>query len=57
MRFEAKNNYFKYMAHIVGNYKNIARTLSLCHQQLSYPLQNDNDLFLGDSVSLGRGML
>ncbi len=56
MWFEAKNNYFKQMACVIGNYMNIARTLFLRHQRLSrYLLQIDNNLFLGDSVSLGRG--
>lgn len=45
MRFEAKNHYFKEMAHIVGNYKNIAKTLSFQHQHLScYYMQKNYNL-------------
>ena len=44
MRFEAKNSYFKEMAHVIGNYKNIAKTLALRHQRLScYYLQGEQN--------------
>ena len=45
MCFEAKNHYFKEMAHIVGNYKNIAKMLSFWHQRLScYYMQKNYNL-------------
>ena len=34
MRFEAKHNYFKDLAHRIKNFKNIAMSLSYRHQQL-----------------------
>ncbi|XP_019860559.1 PREDICTED: uncharacterized protein LOC109588897 [Amphimedon queenslandica] len=59
MRFEAKNNYFKEMAHVIGNYKNIAKTLSLRHQRLScYYLQGSQiDLEFGKGRSFSVGCL
>ena len=35
MRNEAKNHYFKLMAHTVRNYKNVAKALANRHQQLT----------------------
>ena len=33
MQYEAKHNYFKHLACVLGNFKNIARTLAEHHQQ------------------------
>ena len=33
MQYEAKHNYFKHLARVFGNFKNIARTLAEHHHQ------------------------
>ena len=33
MRYEAKHSYFKHLARVLGNFKNIAKTLAEHHQQ------------------------
>ena len=32
MRFEAKHSYFKHIARVIGNFKNIPKTMALWHQ-------------------------
>ena len=32
MRFEAKHSYFKHIARVIGNFKNIPKTMALRHQ-------------------------
>ena len=45
MRFEAKHSYFKHLARVVGNFKNIAKTLAHRHQHyMCYQLMNDTYL-------------
>lgn len=44
MRYEAKHSYFKHLARVLGNFKNIAKTLASHHQlymcyQMSEPSQ------------------
>ena len=54
MRSEAKH-YFKYLAIVLGNFKNIAKTLTYCHQHhMCYVLANPS-AFLVDTVDSGPG--
>ena len=55
MRYEAKNNYFKQIAHVVGNFKNIAKTVAIRHQRLSCYYLLDDNLFLGNDITTGKG--
>lgn len=55
MRFEAKHHYFKYLAKVLGNFKNIAKTLTYRHQRhMCYVLANPS-AFLVDTVDSGPG--
>ena len=57
MRFEAKHRYFKYPAKVLGNLKNIAKTLNYRHQRhMCYVLANPS-AFLVDTVDSGPGNL
>ena len=48
MRFEAKHNYFKDLAHRTKQFKNIAMSLSYRHQQLvCYQLSKSESLVKG----------
>lgn len=33
MHYEAKHKYFKKVAQVIGNFKNIEKTVALCHQR------------------------
>ena len=48
MRFKAKHHYFKYLAKVLGNFKNIAKTLT------SSPVANPS-AYLVDTVESGPG--
>lgn len=55
MRYEAKNKYFKKMAQVIGNYKNIEKTVAGRHQRLMCYKMSCTD-FLGGNASYGIGM-
>jgi len=57
MRYEAKHRYFKRWATIMGNYKNISKTLALHHQRyICYQLaDNSNNAFLNKLTTVGPG--
>lgn len=44
MRMEAKNKYFKSVAH-QGNFKNISYSVAKRHQKLTCAILSDNDFF------------
>ena len=55
MRYEAKHRYFKYIAKVINNFKNVAKTLAHRHQRhLCYLLANP-EKYLVDSVEFGPG--
>lgn len=57
MRFEAKHNYFKTLAHGMFNFKNIAKTLAERHQKFQcYWLSQDGG-FLRPSIEVGPGTI
>lgn len=54
MRFEAKHQYFKYLATSMGNYINVAKSLANRHQCYQcYLFQNDD--ILKDAIESGPG--
>ena len=54
MRYEAKHRYFKRWASIMGNFKNISKTLAVHHQKhLCY--QMTTNTYLTESISTGPG--
>mgnify|MGYP002803387214 FL=1 len=61
MRFEAKHSYFKKLANVIGNFKNVAQTLSYRHQHwMCYKLQTSNanlGTFVEKGVQVGPGKL
>lgn len=53
MRFEAKHQSFKHLAKVIGNYKNIAKSLAYRHQrQMCYNLSSG---YLLDITETGPG--
>ena len=55
MRFEGKHQYFKHMAKVIGNFKNIPKTLAKRHAQyMTYQLINPSK-YLTDKIKCGRG--
>ena len=45
MRYEAKHSYFKHLAHVLGNFKNIPKTLAEHHQMyMCYHMADGTDL-------------
>lgn len=46
MRYEAKHSYFKHLDRVLGNFKNIARTLACHHQQYMCYEMSDPAKFL-----------
>ena len=57
MRYEAKHHCFKRWTTIMGNYKNIPKTLAMHHQRyLCYQLADTtNSSFLTKQTSIGPG--
>ena len=54
MRYEAKHGYFKRWAGIMGNFKNIAKSLANHHQKyLCYKLLQDEYLTAPESIGPG----
>ncbi len=57
MRFEAKHSFFKHLANILGNFKNIPETLSERHQSFMCYEQVDPSLYLESLPVHSRGKL
>ena len=59
MRFEAKHSYFKKLAKVIGNFTNVAQTLSYRHQHwMCYKLLTSNanlGTFIEKGVQVGPG--
>lgn len=57
MRYEAKHQYFKRWSNIMGNFKNIAKTLAMHHQKyICYQLlKSEKGSFLSSPPSVGPG--
>ena len=56
MRYEAKHRFFKQIAKVTGNFKNIAKSLSFRHQRhICYVLSNPAS-FLLENIETGPGM-
>ena len=54
MRYEAKHRYFKRWAKVMGNFKNIPKTMASHHQRLlCYQLSSNS--YLSSKVSVGPG--
>ena len=56
MRFEAKHRYFKQVAKVIGNFKNIAKTLASRHQRYMCYVLSSPGRFLQDELEVGPGM-
>ena len=56
MRYEAKHRYFKRWCSIMGNFKNIAKTLANHHQKYLCYLLSTNS-FLSPTTSIGPGII
>lgn len=54
MRFEAKHQFFKHLAKICRNFKNILKTLSTRHQIYSCYVLLDPKLYLKDIIESGK---
>ncbi len=51
MRCEAKHRYFKQIAKVIGNFKNIAKTVAQRHQRyMCYVLSNPSDYLKSEQV-------
>ena len=51
MRYEAKHRYFKQIAKVIGNFKNIAKTVAQRHQRyMCYVLSNPSDYLQSEQV-------
>jgi len=55
-RFEAKHKYFKHLANILGNFKNICYSLALRHQLYQCYLNLNSSIF-EDEIEVGPGKL
>ena len=55
MRYEAKHKYFKKTAQIVGNFKNIEKTVATRHQRYMCYEMTCTTGFLGGEHSFGPG--
>lgn len=53
MRFEAKHRYFKQVAKVIGNFKNIAKTLAYRHQRRMCYILSQPHLVFQDRVEAG----
>lgn len=57
MRYEAKNKCFKKTALVIGNFKNIVKTVATRHQRSMCQKMIDTDSFLGRGTAYGVGMI
>jgi hypothetical protein len=59
MRFEAKHSYFKTLANVIGNFTNVAKSLSQRHQHwMCYKLQTltgSGRSFVEKGIKVGPG--
>ena len=56
IRFEGKHRYFKQIAKVTGNFKNIAKTVAFRHQRyMTYHLSQPHN-YLKQGVEVGPGM-
>ena len=53
MRYESKHRYFKQIAKVVGNFKNISKTLAFRHQRSMCYILSCPDRFLTDVMEVG----
>ena len=56
MRFEAKHHYFKKLAVVLGNFKNICYSLAVRHQLQQCYLQLNAACLPGEEIEIGPGM-
>ena len=57
MRYKSKHSYFKHLARVIGNFKNIPKTLALRHQRYICYQMNEPSSYLQNSTSYGRRKL
>ena len=55
MRYEAKHSYFKKLAGNLGNFINVAHTLTVRHQQLQCYHHLDSESLGGVKLEMGPG--
>ena len=55
MRYESKHSYFKNLARVVGNFKNILKTLAVRHQRYVCLLMLEPELYLKQAINTGGG--
>ena len=55
MRFEAKHNFFRRLSHIVGNFKNICKTMAYRHQWSVCDRMYSNEPLDESSLEVGSG--
>ena len=55
MRYEAKHHHFKQLARVIGNFKNIAKTLAYRHQRYICFAMSSPPQYLQDSLVIGPG--
>ena len=56
MRYEAKHSYFKRMAHVVHNFKNISKSVAKRHQRLMCYRMSDKSSYLVPRTVYSNGM-
>lgn len=54
MRFEAKHRFFKHLAKVTGNFKNILKTLATRHQRYMTWLLSEPKYYLQETVECGK---
>ena len=55
MRYEAKHSYFRKMAHVIHNFKNVAKSLATHHQSLMCYHMSDPSEYLKPKTVYGKG--
>lgn len=56
MRYEAKHKYFKKIAGVLGNFKNVQKTVAFRHQRAICHKMSCTPNFLQETVAYGTGM-
>lgn len=56
-RFEAKHKYFKHLANVMGNFKNICYSLALRHQLYRCYLSLNTDTLSTEDIEVGPGKM
>jgi hypothetical protein len=56
MRFEAKHQYFKHIARVIGNFKNLSKSLAFRHQRHMCYILADPEALTKTDLECGPGI-